>query len=191
VCSWSVGDIRSTGLYALTRAASGDIPEHWPTHRLSHLKLIRSLIYSRCVRSRFALPVVTAATLVGLLGCGGSRGATAAFLPCYGPSQIRPASIVVACGDGNFFIRNIKWSSWTQLSAAGTGIGHANDCNPYCAAGHFHRYPVALRLQRPEGCTKRRDLFTRFTVQLVGRKPPKAPRYYTLKIPFYTGRGCP
>jgi hypothetical protein len=105
--------------------------------------------------------------------------------------QTRPASILAACGDGNFIITGISWASWTAVAATGAGIGHQNDCTPDCARGHFHRYRVSLRLYRPVRCQNGRHEFTRFAWRFVGTKPSNGIRGGTDKSPFYTGVGCP
>jgi hypothetical protein len=104
---------------------------------------------------------------------------------------VRPASILVACGDGNFFLTGLKWSNWTTTSATALGTGHQNDCTPSCAAGHFHLYHVRVRLDRPETCTKERRLFTRFSYHFVARKPPSVAWSHTMKAPFGRRSGCP
>jgi hypothetical protein len=82
--------------------------------------------------------------------------ATAAPLPVFGGCTsrvgVRPASIVMACADGNFYVTRIRWTRWTARTAAGTGTGHLNDCRPNCAAGHFHTYRVAITLSHPLVC---------------------------------------
>ena len=35
-----------------------------------------------------------------------------------------------------------RWSSWGTRRATATGVAEANDCVPYCAAGHFHIYEM-------------------------------------------------
>ena len=85
---------------------------------------------------------------------------------------VKPPRIVVACGDGNFFLTGLKWSSWGRHSAKATGTGHLNDCNPACFNGHFHKYPVAVRLSRPRACSgSQRPQFRRIVVTYTGRKP--------------------
>jgi len=114
------------------------------------------------------------------------------FAGCFNVApKVRPPSLVVACGDGNFFLTGLKWSHWTTMSAAGLGTGHQNDCTPYCAAGHFHLYRVSVRLSRPEVCKNGRHEFTRFSYRFVSRKPPSVARGGTFKSPFYRGSGCP
>ena len=43
-------------------------------------------------------------------------------------------------------------------TASATGIAHANDCEPYCAAGHFHTYRVTVTLSKPKRCGGRVEL---------------------------------
>jgi hypothetical protein len=117
-------------------------------------------------------------TLPGFIGC--------AFLTAPNPvALIRPRSILMACGDGNFFITNLRWSRWNASEAGGAGVGHQNDCTPDCARGHFHRYPVAIRLFRVVACKSRLPIFTRASYRFVGAKPPGVVR--SSVEPF----GCP
>jgi hypothetical protein len=53
-----------------------------------------------------------------------------------------PNSITLACGDGNFFVKGLRWRSWGTSGATSTGVAEANDCVPFCAAGHFLMYTV-------------------------------------------------
>jgi hypothetical protein len=78
-------------------------------------------------------------------------------------------------------------------SAAAVGVGHQNDCDPFCAAGHFHAYPdVSISLGRPETCTRGRRLFTRITYRFVRQKPlGEQHRESTSSAPFWQRAGCP
>ncbi len=105
--------------------------------------------------------------------------------------QVRPRSILVACGDGNFFLTGLSWSHWNARRADGAGTGHQNDCTPDCARGHFHLYRVAVRLFRPVTCKNGQREFTRFSWSFVGNKPARVLRTGTVKSPFYLGSGCP
>jgi hypothetical protein len=86
----------------------------------------------------------------------------------------RPRSIMVACGDGNFWLGALRWTSWTATGATATGTAHANDCDPYCAAGRFHTYPVTVRLSGAKTCGGRSE-FTMLEYRFPGKKP-KGPR---------------
>ena len=142
---------------------------------------------------RLAVTTVLLLALAGLSGAGPAGAKSPpGFAGCNDSHpRVRPHSILVACGDGNFFLRHMRWSHWTQRSAAGGGTGHQNDCDPDCAHGHFHRYRVAVRLSRPRTCTNGRREFTHFTYAFIGRKPKGVRRRATLKSPFYLGTGCP
>lgn len=131
-------------------------------------------------------------TTGGVQSARGDAPRLPSFAGCFSKSpQIRPRTILVACGDGNFFVTHLRWSHWNITDATGVGIGHQNDCRPDCARGHFHFYRVALRLFRPEGCTDGRREFTRLSYRFVSSKPSGVVRGDTLKSPFYRGTGCP
>jgi hypothetical protein len=122
-----------------------------------------------------------------------SHASVPAFAGCLSLSdaQIRPSALLVACGDGNFFLAGVKWTRWDLREADGSGSGHQNDCTPDCARGNFHTYRVSVRLFRPRTCSNRRREFTRFTFRFVSKDPSGAANGATFKSPFYTGKGCP
>jgi hypothetical protein len=143
-------------------------------------------------RACVAAAVSSAALGLGLPGPIHAAGSVPSFAGCSAAApQIRPTSILVACGDGNFFLTKIKWSKWNETSAAAIATGHQNDCKPSCADGHFSLYQVAVVLSRPRTCRNGRHEFTRFTFRFVSRKPPGVLRGGTFKSPFYRGSGCP
>ncbi len=80
---------------------------------------------------------------------------------CEHKPRSRPASIVVACADANFYVDHLTWSSWGARSAVGKGTAHVNDCTPNCAAGHFHTFAARIRLSKVVGCVKGRREFAR------------------------------
>jgi hypothetical protein len=104
-----------------------------------------------------------------------SAGRAPVFGGCISKVQVRPRVIVFACGDGNFFVTNLKWSRWDTKEARATGIGHQNDCEPDCARGHFHRYAVAVRLSAPTVCAGLNE-FATITWRFLTVKPPRVPR---------------
>lgn len=59
-----------------------------------------------------------------------------------------------------------------------------NDCQPYCAAGKFHSYPVTVRLDRPETWQKHPELrhFTRLRLIYTDSTPPQTQREVTYKL---------
>jgi hypothetical protein len=80
---------------------------------------------------------------------------------CAHQPQVRPASIVVACADANFYVDHLRWKAWGARVATAAGTAHQNDCKPNCAAGHFRTFPLTVRLSRVVTCVRRRREFAR------------------------------
>ncbi|MFI9587093.1 hypothetical protein ACIHCQ_35965 [Streptomyces sp. NPDC052236] len=91
---------------------------------------------------------------------------------CFSKPQVRPSKFLIACGDGNSGLTELKWMSWGPATATGSGLNVVNDCKPYCAAGKFHSYPVIVRLERPQ----------------AWEKQPEQQRYSQLHLVFTDGR---
>ena len=109
--------------------------------------------------------LVAAIASPGFLGCK-------SFVAPEARAVRRPAEIVFACGDGNFYATGLRWSRWMNTAATASGIGHQNDCRPYCAAGHFHTYPLVVTLARPARCGRSRRLeFTRVSWHFPAARP--------------------
>jgi hypothetical protein len=145
-------------------------------------------------RGRLSL-VIAAISVPGLalglgLGLGGpasaaatSRGSAAAVtslfaermvvISCLGRPEARPDSFTLACADGNDYLTGLSWTSWTPRLASGYATQVVNDCVPYCAAGHFHSYPVLVVLW---GSAARRGnpgtlRYTKITLIYPGARP--------------------
>jgi hypothetical protein len=82
-----------------------------------------------------------------------------------------PDEIVLACGDGNFSLESLRWRRWGTASASAVGVVHVNACKPYCAAGRFHDYPVAVTASRISTCHGGRRQYTRVAWRYTGRAP--------------------
>jgi hypothetical protein len=127
-----------------------------------------------------ALLAVTGATA----GSAAHRATVPSFLDCPGhTAAVKPVKIQLICANGSFYVDKVKWRYWDEVSAAGTGRGHKNNCTPSCAAGHFQAYPIALRLFLPKTCKTGTVQFTRLSYQFVAAMPAKASRFGTLKRP--------
>jgi len=122
---------------------------------------------------RFAL----SALVVAVAAPTSVSAATA--LPVYGGCtsqvKVRPHSIVFTCADGNFYAAGLHWSRWDAKQAVATGTAHANDCVPYCAAGHFHTYKIDVTLSAPVVCAHV-DEFTKVSWRFPAAKPAHLPR---------------
>lgn len=102
---------------------------------------------------------------------------------CAHTAQVRPHEVVIACADGDFYANKLTWSSWGTRGAAASGVAHVNDCNPYCAAGRFHVYRIALRLSHAVTCNTDRLMFARIAWVFAGARPAAQPRAGSETLP--------
>ena len=63
--------------------------------------------------------------------------------------SVKPASFILACGDGNAALEHLRWTSWTATAATATGSFTHNTCIPDCADGTFVSAPATVRLSYP------------------------------------------
>jgi hypothetical protein len=94
--------------------------------------------------------------------------------------QVRPGSYVLTCADGNAGLRDLHWTTWSATLASGYGTFYANDCTPYCAAGHVHDYP-ALVVLWGSGAVKGHPGDRRYTELTLIFTTAKRPPVYHLK----------
>ena len=64
---------------------------------------------------------------------------------CEIPVQL-PESFLLTCGDGGWYVYNIKWQSWGESEARATAIYSENVCEPSCAEGFRVEAPVDLNI---------------------------------------------
>lgn len=58
----------------------------------------------------------------------------------------KPDHITLTCADGGMAVREIKWQSWGNKEAVGTGIYAENNCQPDCASGKLIKTPVTISI---------------------------------------------
>ena len=97
--------------------------------------------------------------------------ATRELPDCLGKPHVRPVSVVFACGDGNFGVDHLTWVAWGGPRAFGIGSAYANDCKPYCAAGHFKRYRAVLIASGSQRCPNGTPAYMTVTYAFIGRSP--------------------
>jgi hypothetical protein len=115
------------------------------------------------------------------LGLNGAASATTSsagkfsertvVLNCQGHAQVRPGHFTLACADFNDYLTGLTWKSWGPKLASATGVQALNDCVPYCAAGHFHRYRVNVVLWRPAAAGPGSQRYTSITLLYPGAHP--------------------
>lgn len=97
--------------------------------------------------------------------------AATVVLNCLGKPETKPGDLVLSCADGNSSLIGMSWTSWTPKLASATGTVEQNDCVPYCAAGHLHRYPVLAMLWGPAGFAGGHR-YSEITLIFPGARPP-------------------
>lgn len=106
------------------------------------------------------------------------------LVDCFFKPQVRPAGFILACGDGNSRLTSLTWSRWDAEAAVARGRNLVNDCEPYCAAGTFHSYPVLVRLDRPREWKKNPQLphYSRMTLTYTDTRPERLARVETYPL---------
>jgi hypothetical protein len=96
-------------------------------------------------------------------------------IDCLNKPQVRPGSFVLTCADGNAYLTGLTWTSWTSTQAKATGREWANDCQPDCAQGHSHSYPVHAVFSDPAAVANHpgEKHFTKLTLHYPGARPPQ------------------
>jgi len=132
--------------------------------------------------------VAAGLALTGLVTSGSARAATAqraqlaapvpvqtVVFDCPGQhAMVRPRDFIISCADAGLSLEKLSWTSWTPGEASAKGTLVENDCIPYCAAGHFHRYPALAVLWGSKTVRPGEQAYTHLTMILTGARP----RYY-------------
>ena len=102
---------------------------------------------------------------------------------CQGQPKVRPGSFILACADGNDYLSGLAWTSWAPGLASATGVQVENDCVPYCAAGHFHRYPVDVIFWGSAAAGPGSQRYTEVTLLYPGARPGHhGPATFTMRL---------
>ncbi|MRH88562.1 hypothetical protein GFY24_14090 [Nocardia sp. SYP-A9097] len=59
----------------------------------------------------------------------------------------RPSNMLLACGDGGLWVKDITWTSWGPDTAEGEGTQSRRVCVPNCAAGGVATAPTHITLR--------------------------------------------
>ena len=130
---------------------------------------------------RFLLTVIAAGALAVASGAtaSGPVATSSGKLPllisnCAKP-KLKPANVILACGDASFGATGMSWSSWTRKAAVGTGTGQINDCKPDCAHGHTKTAPIQLKLKKPVKCSNGKRIFAKVRFTWTSGAPQNFP----------------
>ncbi|WP_405786753.1 hypothetical protein OG753_01410 [Streptomyces sp. NBC_00029] len=105
---------------------------------------------------------------------------------CFSEAQVKPEEYLLACGDGNNRLVDLRWDTWGAQDATATGTDMVNDCTPYCAAGRFRPYPVKVTLSSPEPWPDHPGVqrFTMMRLLYTDTAPSPVPKDVTYKIAY-------
>ena len=131
---------------------------------------------------------------LGLTGAASARTISAAHysertvvINCQGRPQVQPGSLTLACADGNDYLADLNWTTWAPGLAGATGVQVENDCVPYCAAGHLHRYPVDAVFWGSAAAGPGSQRYTQVTLLYPGARPDygshRGPTTVTMTLP--------
>jgi hypothetical protein len=95
------------------------------------------------------------------------------IISCVNQAEMKPTTFIIACADGNDYLKSLSWSTWIYDLATGKGIDRINDCVPACFDGKFHNYPAKVELWRvePRPHHAGQTYFTRMTLTYTGKIP--------------------
>jgi hypothetical protein len=87
-----------------------------------------------------------------------------------GYPEYKPESLTQYCADAGTGVVKIKWTSWTNSKAQGTGSYYVNLCNPNCADGKLVSVKVKVVLSGAK-ITRGKRYLMNVTVSSVSGKP--------------------
>jgi hypothetical protein len=125
------------------------------------------------------LPVALAATIAlaasAVAGASEPVAGESGKLPllignCAKP-KLKPANVILACGDASLGATNVSWPTWTRKKGVGAGTGQLNDCKPDCAHGKTKTAPMQLRATKPRTCSNGRRIFTKVSYTWTSGAP--------------------
>lgn len=82
---------------------------------------------------------------------------------CQGKPQVRPTSVLFACGDGGVYATGVRWNNWGASFATATAMIHENNCTPNCAQGHFAVYPAYIAATGRQRCARGGAAYSKVT----------------------------
>jgi hypothetical protein len=133
--------------------------------------------------SLIASSVLAAALSIAAFTISASAAAPLKITNC-NKAVSRPLLLTLTCGDGNTFLKGMRWSRFGGSTAQGRGTFVTNTCKPNCAEGKDVSYPVSVEASGSKQC-RRVKVYAKLTLTFSGaRKPGKGvPRSWTFRCP--------
>jgi hypothetical protein len=115
-----------------------------------------------------ALAASKSTTNPRVLNCGTGKGLA------------KPASLTVACADGNNVGKDLTWSKWASTGASAKGTDSWNPCTPTCAADKHWDSAAATFALSDAVHTSKGLLFEKLAVHVTGTTPKGVARSYVV-----------
>ena len=115
-----------------------------------------------------ALAASKSTTQPTVLNCGAGKGLA------------KPASLTVACADGNNVGKDLTWSKWASTGASAKGTDWWNPCSPTCAADKHWDSAAATFALSDAVHTAKGVLFEKLAVHVTGKTPKGVERSYVV-----------
>lgn len=61
-------------------------------------------------------------------------------------ARYQPKYVILACGDGNFWLKKMHYRYWHHREAWGHAVAVYNTCHPDCARGHDAHFKATFKL---------------------------------------------
>ena len=135
---------------------------------------------------RKALKITIALTLLAVPSAALAASNTSQPQAIWNCQQLKfkPSKITLSCGDGGTWLGKLKWSSWSNTQAVGTGNFTAINCTPDCVAGHTHSVAVKVTLSKPKTCPNQvNPAFKQAALVYKGTRPKGAPLNVNFRCP--------
>jgi hypothetical protein len=96
------------------------------------------------------------------------------LLNCSDEGVTEPSSYIITCADAGMSLKGLRWTTWSSRFASAYGTFTENDCQPSCAGGHFHDYPVIVTAWGGKSVTGHSGerAYTQFTATFPGGSRP-------------------
>jgi hypothetical protein len=90
---------------------------------------------------------LSAAALLASAPAASAAAGDPVVVNCLGKGVQKPREIVMACADAGIMVDGIRWTTWNENRARGTGTLVWNTCLPTdCASGIVEKYRVRITL---------------------------------------------
>jgi hypothetical protein len=98
---------------------------------------------------------ILAVTLVVFsVAAAAAAGSDKAVSDC-GTGRVKPATIVLFCGDAGQYLTKLRWSRWGGRTAVARGTFNEKTCDPFCAAGGVRQEYATVHLFDARRCPGR------------------------------------